>query len=256
MTDIYPHHVNRTIEIGALPEVVFRYFTDSTRWAAWWGRGSAIDARIGGAILIRHPNGVEVVGEVLELRPPEHIAFTYGYPSGSPIAPGASRVTIRLEPLSDGTRLHLQHDFVDTTAADHHVQGWRYQLSLFGNVVADEVHADAAAVADRWFSLWSNPNEQERNAALDLLVEPSVVMRDRFSLISGAADMRAHLAAIHRFMPGMTLERQGDVRHCQGVVLADWVAKSSDGGVRARGTNVFTLNARNHIASVTGLWLG
>ena len=36
--------------------------------------------------------------------------------------------------------------------------------------------------------------------------------------------MKAHLAAVHKFMPGMRLERRGDIRHCQSHVLADWVA--------------------------------
>src|SRR5258707_8644976 len=98
------HKLDRTIFIKARRETVFRYFTDAERWAAWWGKGSAIDARTGGKVLIRYPNGVEVSGEVLEIAPPERIAFTYGYASGQPIGPGASRVTIRLESAPAGTR--------------------------------------------------------------------------------------------------------------------------------------------------------
>jgi len=36
-----------TVHIEAQPETVFSYFTDSVRWAAWWGAGSTIDARPG-----------------------------------------------------------------------------------------------------------------------------------------------------------------------------------------------------------------
>jgi hypothetical protein len=50
------------------------------------------------------------------------------------------------------------------------------------------------------------------------------------------------------------MSREGDIRHCQGVVLADWVAKAQDGQVRGKGTNVFTLSALNQVESVTGLW--
>ena len=60
-----PYHLHRTVTIEAPREIVFRYFTDSPRWAAWWGEGSSIDARPGGKVYIRYPNGVEVVGEVL-----------------------------------------------------------------------------------------------------------------------------------------------------------------------------------------------
>ncbi len=84
-----PYKLNRTVLIDATPETVFRFFTDSARWAVWWGTGSAIDARPGGEVYIRYPSGVEVVGEVLEVRPPEQISFTYGYASGNPIPPGS-----------------------------------------------------------------------------------------------------------------------------------------------------------------------
>ena len=254
MTQTFPHHLDRTIVIGALPDVVFRFFTDNDRWAAWWGAGSTIEPKAGGRVLVRHPGGVEVIGEVLDITPPHTLSFTYGYASGKPIGPGQSRVIIRLEAVPEGTTLHLRHEFAEPGAVHEHVQGWRYQLSLFGNAVTNEIHADAAAIADRWFSVWSNPDAGLRDAELRSLVAPKVAMRDRFSLIVGAADLREHLAAVHRFMPGMTLTREGDVRHCQGVVLADWVARSQDGQVRGKGTNVFTLSALNQVESVTGLW--
>ena len=255
MTQSFPHSLDRTIVIGALPEVVFGFFTDSARWAAWWGAGSTIEPREGGTVFVRHPGGVEAIGEVVEIMPPERISFTYGYVSGSPVPPGGSRVTIQLRKVAEGTRLQLRHEFATADAVQHHVQGWRYQLSLFANAVANEVHADAAAVADRWFAMWSNADATARNEELEALVVPNVAMRDRFSAIATKEDLREHLAAVHHFMPGMTLQREGDARHCQGVVVADWVA-ISQGQVRGKGTNVFTLSAANQIESVTGLWLG
>ena len=39
------HHLDRAVVIEAPQEVVFRYFTDEKRWAAWWGTGSTIDPR-------------------------------------------------------------------------------------------------------------------------------------------------------------------------------------------------------------------
>src|SRR6202043_2187402 len=102
-----PYDLERTVVIKAKPETVFRFFTDSARWASWWGAGSTIDAQPGGKVYIRHPNAVEALGEVLEVRPPERIVFSYGFVSGKPMPPGSSRVTIRLEPDEDGTRLHL-----------------------------------------------------------------------------------------------------------------------------------------------------
>jgi uncharacterized protein YndB with AHSA1/START domain len=247
-----PYQLERSVLIKAGPETVFRFFTDSARWAGWWGAGSTIEARAGGRMYIRHANGVETVGEVLEVRPPERIAFTYGYASGRPIPPGSSRVTIRLEPDAGGTRLHLRHEFAEAGARDQHIQGWRFQLSLFANAVANEAYADAAGAVDAWFHTWTVADERAREEALARIAAPGIRFRDRFSVLDGAADVTAHIGAALRFMPGIRLRRKGGVRHCQGEVLADWVAEGSDGQERMSGTSLFVFAPDGRIDSVTG----
>jgi len=255
MTDsALPHSLTRSLEIGARLETVFRYFTESPAWASWWGAGSTIDARPGGALLIRHPNGVEVVGEVLEIAPPRRIVFSYGYAADEPIARGGSRVTIELSASDGGTRLELCHEFAEGPTRDHHVQGWRYQLSLFANVVADALHADAEAKADAWFACWSEPEGKRRRETLARVVAESVRFRDRFSAIAGRDELAAQLDAVHRFMPGSRIERAGPVLHCQGTVVAEWRATGGDGAVAGTGLNVFELDADGRIAAATGLW--
>ena len=254
MLNALPHRLQRTVVIEADRQIVFRYFTDSERWAAWWGAGSTIEPRPGGRVYIRHPEGTEVSGEVVEIAPPERIVFTYGFVTGKPIPPGSSRVTIRLEAHGNATRLHLSHEFADTAVRDEHVQGWRYQLSVFGNVVANQVHAGADETVDAWFAAWSEPDAALREATLARVAAPDIGFRDRFSLISGLDDLRPHLAAVHRFMPGLRIFREGIIRQCQGTVLADWVARAADGQERGRGTNVFVFSAAGRIESVTGFW--
>jgi len=246
--------LDRTIVIGAPPAAVFRYFTDSSRWAAWWGEGSTIDARPGGRVLVRYPGGVEAAGEVVEVSAPSRIVFSYGYVSGKPIPPGSSLVTIRLEPAGRGTRLHLVHQFADAAVRDEHVQGWRYQLSVFANVVANELHADPAALADAWFAAWNETDEAVRTACLGAIAADGVRLRDRFSCVEGTRELTVHIGAAQRFMPGFRMQREGPANHCQGMVLADWIAIGPDGQPRARGTNVFNLDPDGRIESVTGFW--
>jgi uncharacterized protein YndB with AHSA1/START domain len=248
-----PYSLNRTVVIQASPETVFRFLTDSARWATWWGAGSTIDPQPGGKVYIRHPNGIEAMGEVLEVRDPESIAFTYGFASGKPMPPGSSRVTIRLHPDEAGTRLHLLHEFSEPGPRDEHVQGWRFQLSLFANVVANEVYAAAAGVVDAWFAAWLTTDPQARLDALAAIVTPTIRFRDRYSLLDGIEDLTSHIAAAQRFMPGIGLQRKGDVRHCQGTVLADWVAAGADGKERMSGTSVFMFSPDGRFSSVTGL---
>ena len=255
MPAAFPHALERTVEIGAPVEVVFGYFTDSALWAAWWGAGSAIEARPGGRMTIRHSNGVEVVGEVVEVDPPRRIAFTYGYATGEQQPkPGGSQVTIALEPVGTSTRLHLTHAFAEVAHREGFVQGWRYQLSVFATVIADRLHARADRTADAWFAAWSDPERATREAEVTRIAAPAIRFRDRFSLVTGLEDLFAHLAAVHRFMPGLRLTRVGAIRHCQGVVVADWVANAADGTERGRGQNVFTLDGEGRIVDVVGLW--
>lgn len=248
------HQLDRTIVIGAPPAVVFAYFTDPARWAAWWGAGSTIDARPGGRVLVKYPNGVEASGEVIEVAAPSRIVFTYGYATGRPIGPGESRVTIELAPEGKATRLRLTHAFAEAATRDEHVQGWRYQLSVFANLVADAVHGHVADLVDAWFDVWADTDDAHRAAELARVAAPGVRMRDRFTCVDGAGELTLHIAASQRFMPGYRMQRQGAPRQCQGIVLADWTAAGPDGQVRAAGTNVFTVGADNLIESVTGFW--
>jgi hypothetical protein len=48
------------------------------------------------------------------------------------------------------------------------------------------------------------------------------------------------------------MERKGDVRHCQGVVLADWVALNGEKKELMSGTNVFVFGPDGRIETATG----
>jgi uncharacterized protein YndB with AHSA1/START domain len=252
MTEL-PHRLDRTVIIQASRDIVFGFFTHDERWAAWWGTGSTIDPRPGGQLRICYPDGTKASGEVLEVVTPERIVFTMGFDSGKPIAPGDSRVTLRLEAIGAETKLHLSHEFAESHVRDEFVQGWRYQLSVFANLVADRIHSGAADVVDAWFAAWSEPNEDARKAAFARMIAPTVQFRDRYSLVEGLTDLVAHTGAAQRFM-NLRLTRQGALRHCQGMVVVDWIAVAGDGQERGSGTNVFTLGPESRIETVTGFW--
>ena len=249
-----PHRLDRTVIIQAAPATVFTFFTETERWASWWGAGSTVEPRTGGRVYIRHANGIESSGEVVEIAPPTRFVFTYGFDSGNPIPPGSSLVTIDLEPAGAATRLRLVHQFAEAAPRDEHVQGWRYQLSVFGNVVADLAHARAADAVDTWFRAWSEKDESLRRQTLAGIAVPDVHCRDRFSLLDGIDDVVLHIGATQRFMPDLHLRRRGDVRHCQGTLLVEWVATNSAGEARGSGTNVISLRGDGKIESVTGFW--
>ncbi|HKZ32358.1 MAG TPA: SRPBCC domain-containing protein [Vicinamibacteria bacterium] len=246
--------LDRTVTIVARRETVFRYFTDSGRFAAWWGQGSTIEPRPGGVVHIRHPNAIVAGGEVVEIVPPERIVFSYGFESGQPIPVAASRVTITLEETASGTLVKLRHELPNAEVRDEHVQGWRYQLAVFANVVAKEAHAGTAELADRYFACWGETDAAKRRAELAAIASEDLSFRDPYSCTSGIDDLNAHIAASQRFMPGVVLARRGDARQCQGTALVDWVVQAPDGSERAKGTNVFELTKGGRIARATGFW--
>ena len=247
----FPHHLDHSLVIRARRATVFSFFTDTARWASWWGHGSSIDPRVHGRVLIRHPNGMEAFGEVVEIVAPERIVFTYATPAGQP---ASSVVTIRLEEHPTGTTLYLSHAFAATEERDAHVQGWRFHLSQFANRVSDLVNASAESVVDRWFSAWNDEDAVRRESVLEALATAAVVFTDRYSCVTSFDDLRAHVAAVHRFMPGMRIARRGPIRQCQWRVLVDWTAVGPDGAEQGWGTNVFDFDADGRIAAVTGFW--
>ena len=206
----------------------------------------------GGKVYIRHPNGIETVGEVVEILPPERIVFTYGYASGNPIPPGASRVTIRLKPDAAGTRLRLHHEFAEAAVRDQHVQGWRFQLSLFANAVADESSPAPPRSSTPGSTRGPIRTRNRATTRSPASPRPPSLSATATARSTGIGDLSAHVAAAQRFMPGVRLERKGDIRHCQGAVLADWVVRAPDGREHMSGTNLFLLAPDCRFTAVTG----
>src|SRR5262249_37907496 len=148
----------------------------------------------------------------------------------------------------------LTHDLPDAASRDEHVQGWRYQLSLFANVAADEANAGVGDAVDAWFAAWSITDATARERAFASIASDSVQFRDRFSSVEGLAELVPHVGAAQHFMRGIALARKGAVRHCQGTAIAEWIASAPDGQVRGTGTNVFIVGADGRFKSVTGFW--
>jgi uncharacterized protein YndB with AHSA1/START domain len=248
----FPEFLERRVAIAARPETVFRYFTDSERFARWWGEGSSIEGRVGGKVLIRMPGGNEVHGEVVEIDPPRRIVFTYRYASGIPA--DGSLVTIALAESAAGTVLDLRHAFSSAKIRDAHVQGWRYQLALFSRAVSEELAPNVVERVDGWLGAWGNPDAARRRELLETSASRGVVFRDAYSATEGIEDLLAHLEAVQVFFPGVGLARDGDVRVSHGTAIADWVARKQGGEALGRGRNVFDFGPDGRISRVVGFW--
>jgi uncharacterized protein YndB with AHSA1/START domain len=246
-----PHALDRDITIRARPEIVFRYFTDSERFARWWGEGSRIEPSPGGAVRIRYPNAIVVTGEVVEIDPPRRIVFTYAY--GETPGPDPTLVTIELLPHVDGTLLRLRHEFADAKTRDAHVQGWRYQLAVFARVVSEETLAEAPDRVDAFLRAWNEPDAARRRELLESCAAKRLVFRDAFSATDGIEEMLANLDAMRVHMPGVSLVRSSDVRVVHGTALVGWTAQKDSQPI-GHGSYVVDFDADGRFERVDGFW--
>jgi uncharacterized protein YndB with AHSA1/START domain len=247
-----PFFVERAVTIRAQRNTVFRYFTDSERFARWWGKGSTIEAKEGGRVSICYPDGSTASGHVLQVHAEEQIVLTFGYDDPQkPIPPGGSRLVMSLADVEGGTALQLRHEVPSAAIRDLHVMGWRYHLAVLAHAATQEQHQNAEAMIDRWFTLWTEKDPAQRVQILAEIASRDVTFRDPWGCVSGRDELTQHIGAVQMHMPARP-ERRGAVRQAQGTAVVEWVALAGDREVM-RGVNVFALAADGTIAGVVGI---
>jgi uncharacterized protein YndB with AHSA1/START domain len=119
--------IRREMKIPQPREQVWRALTDSTVLAEWMFPND-FEPRVGHHFTFRVPpnpkvgfDGLVVGCEVLECEPPSRLAFSWS--AGGPVVD--TRVSFRLEPDGDGTRLVFEHSGFDLSQpwADQAIKG-------------------------------------------------------------------------------------------------------------------------------------
>lgn len=134
MTDNRVLHMERLIP--APPDRVFRAFTETTDFAAWWGPEGVtipeadIDLRPGGKwrTVLRTPDGaLNIVGGVYrKIEAPSQLVFTWAWDQDAQGTKGHETVvTLRFAAVPGGTKLTLeQATFADSEQRAKHQNGW------------------------------------------------------------------------------------------------------------------------------------
>jgi uncharacterized protein YndB with AHSA1/START domain len=127
MTD--PGVLEVSVHIAARPETVFPYFTEAERYVEWMGSAATLDPVPGGVYRVGMRDGVEAVGEFVEVEFPHRVVFTWGWTDQFAVAPGSTRVVVTLAEEDGGTRLVLRHyDLPSDEQRGHHRGGWEAYL--------------------------------------------------------------------------------------------------------------------------------
>jgi uncharacterized protein YndB with AHSA1/START domain len=124
-----PEVVEVSVHISARPETVFPFFTDPVRYVQWMGARATLEPEPGGVYRVGMRDGVEAVGEFVEVDPPHRLVFTWGWTDRFEVAPGSTRVVVDLHEEDGGTRVVLRHYGLPTDEQrKHHRGGWEAYL--------------------------------------------------------------------------------------------------------------------------------
>jgi len=113
--------------IHSTPEHVWHALTDATLTAEYWGHSNVSDWEAGSSWEHLRTDGsgiADVVGTVLESRPPSRLVITFGGPNPQ-TDDDSSTVTFDIEPYHDIVRLTVTHeDLADPADYDAAAAGW------------------------------------------------------------------------------------------------------------------------------------
>ena len=91
--------------VKATPSMAFSAFTNATALKEWLCDVATVLPRTGGRVFLAWNSGYYTCGEYTELEPDRKVSFSWRGRSD----PSASHVRVSIEPVSEGTRITLEH---------------------------------------------------------------------------------------------------------------------------------------------------
>jgi uncharacterized protein (TIGR03086 family) len=150
------------------PEATFALLTEPERLRRWQAVTARVELRAGGQYRWTINPGHTASGTITEVEAGKRIVFTWGWEDSDDLAPGASTVTITLEPAEGGTSVRLVHSGLTPEQAAGHLEGWNH----YGErLVAAAERGDAGA--DEWAA--SEPGDPLTAAEASLAVCQAVL---------------------------------------------------------------------------------
>ena len=127
------------------PEDTFALLTEPERLRRWQAVTARVELRAGGEYRWTIVPGHTAAGMITELEPGKRLVLSFGWEGSEDLPPGASTVTITLEPTEGGTKVRLVHSGLTAEQAAGHLEGWNHYGT---RLVAAAAKGDAGA--DDW----------------------------------------------------------------------------------------------------------
>jgi len=135
----------KSVLVPLSPDETFALLTEPERLRRWQAITARVELRAGGEYRWTIVPGHTAAGTITEIEPGKRIVYTWGWEGTEDLPPGASTVTITLEPAEGGTNVRLVHSGLTAEQAASHLEGWNHYAARLA--VAAE-RGDAGA--DDW----------------------------------------------------------------------------------------------------------
>jgi uncharacterized protein (TIGR03086 family) len=139
--------VEHSVVVPLGPDETFAMLTEPARLRCWQALTARVDLRAGGEYRWTIVPGRSAAGAFSEVEPGKRLVFTWGWEGDESLPPGASTVTITLEPVDGGTLVRLVHDGLTSEQAEGHLEGWKH---YWDRLAAAGISGDAGA--DDWIA--------------------------------------------------------------------------------------------------------
>lgn len=151
--------IEKTVLVPLGPDETFAMLTDPERLRRWQAVTARIDVQAGGTWRWTITPGHSAAGSVVEIEPGRRLVLSFGWEGDEHLPPGASVVTVTLEPTDGGTVVRLIHTGLTEDQATGHASGWEHYLGRL---------ADAARSGDAGADPWAaSPDPIDRLAAAE-----------------------------------------------------------------------------------------
>lgn len=140
----------KSVTVPLSPDETFALITDPDRLRRWQAITARVDLRAGGDYRWTIVPGHSARGRYTEVEPGRRVVFTWGWEGQADLPPGASTVTITLEPAAGGTLVRLVHDGLTDEQAAGHGEGWSHYLDRL---------VEAGTTGDAGADDWMAPDE-------------------------------------------------------------------------------------------------
>ena len=126
-----------SVDLPVTPDEAFALLTEPERLRRWQAVSAVVDLRAGGEFRWTVTPGHIAAGTVREVEPGRRLVLGWGWEGSDDVPPGASTVTVTVEPDGDGgSRVTLQHEGLSAVEAEKHAHGWAHYLERLQRVAA------------------------------------------------------------------------------------------------------------------------